>query len=204
MILKCFCLQIPFDARYTTEVPFYIERRRNTPVSMMTQRGTYPYADLESIKAEALMVKFKDHFKMLVILPWRKVALDTVYKKIIFESGLRNVTDSLEKKTIDFSFLRARLEIEFVLNELMWNPDLVSSNADSTKPTNATEPYIKHKSVVSFTENAGSANAAPSTEPAERDFMVDRPFMFFILDDRSANGEIVFFGQVHDPAIKFE
>lgn len=163
---------------------------------MMHQNGTFLQANFNNFKFEALMVAFKDHYKMLILMPHNGTKLLQVWN-VVDKFGLKSIIGRMQKRTLALSMplieLISRTSVAPVLNEF----DLLVDKYSAEPSNDAVKPNVLLMSRVNLAETdyidaENEAPAAPDT--VEGSFIVNRPFMFLILDDNT--NDVVFAGQI--------
>lgn len=195
-----FLVQMPFDARHTTTELFHTGAGRTLNVSMMHQRHTFPYADLDEIQSEVLMVKFEDHYRMLIFLPRRNTDMKEALTNIR-QFGTRIILKKLEERLMDFKLIKFKFETQIGLNSILALDSLFGEDSElnmAPDRRNST-PYVVQKAIVSFVDSRidSESLSAPMFDHAEGAFITNRPFLFIILD--VFTDDVVFLGHFDDP-----
>lgn len=197
-----------FDKSDTSQEDF------NTPsnkvkVSMMTQKEEFGFHKSKNYKVARLPYG-RNKVAMYVLLPDRNKNLEQVMKNLTTEE-LETVFENTQsnKPELRVSIPKFKTEYSRKLNQDLKSLGMnraLSKKADFTGISDKGDLYIsrvRHKTFIEVDEKGTEAAAATSTAMGltsasipER-FVVDRPFLFFIRDDRSRTN--LFVGKIFNP-----
>ena len=195
-----------FSESSTREEEFTLENGGRKMVPMMHVKKQFRHARVDNLGFLRLPYG-REKLAMYILLPDEGEDLDAIVARLDIDSW-NKLRSELEEK--DVALTMPRYRIEYGVKDLKdvfirmgmgiafepqadfsgINPELFISR-------------ILHKAVVEVTEQGSEAAAATAVEmtkgiPSEPvEFVVDRPFLFTISDDRT--GSILFMGKVVDP-----
>ncbi len=198
-----------FKKERTAEDTFTKIDGSTVAVQMMKQDGEFDYFENEEFQAINLPYSDGD-FSMTLILPMQEINLDDVLNQIN-ESNWQGWQNSFIPENGTIELPKFSLELKFSLNEILktMGMDIAFDplNADFSKINSDKDLFISdvlHKTFVEVNEEGTEAAAATSvtigvTSIGIGDFMmrIDRPFLFFIHENRSQT--ILFMGKVLNP-----
>jgi serpin B len=133
--------------------------------------------DLDAAKVAALFRDLKDHKKLKLALPRFKTSFETELKDVFKQAGMIRAFD---QNLADFSAMFARSDIRPAIGAVVHRA-VIDVNEEGTEAAAAT--------LVAMRTSANWAQPEP--------FVVDRPFLFYIVDE--ASGAILFQGRISDP-----
>jgi serpin B len=202
-----------FDSDLTRDEAFNLTPAQQVPVPMMRQLETFDCVTRASYRAIRLPYEV-DALGMIIVLP------DAI------DAGVRLDADELPKlfaalrspgasKLVDLALPRFKATFKAELANLFRQAGMVRAFDDveadfggmtgrppSEAPLAISE--ILHRAVIDVTEEGTEAAAATAItvraagiRPRPEVFRVDRPFLFYIVDD--ATGAILFQGRIVDP-----
>jgi serpin B len=177
-------------------------------VPMMTQSGNFAYLQGDGFQAVSLPYK-GNKLSMLILLP-DQGSFDQI-KNELNADQFSSILNNLQNAEVDLSMPKYKIESSFGLKDALsemgmpdaFEPGLADlSGMDGTKDLYISA--IEHKAYIDVDENGTEAAAATAivvgltSMPVEvNKLKIDRPFMYFILDNES--GSILFMGHVLDP-----
>ncbi|XP_074649303.1 leukocyte elastase inhibitor-like isoform X2 [Tubulanus polymorphus] len=199
-----------FEVRATRKGEFKVNETEWKVVDMMHQQDRFPFGFDRESGCEILALPYvKEELSMFIVLPTRKGGLAEVERRLSVEFldrltksvGVRktNVMVSLPK----FKFEKT-VELNDVLEAMGIRKLFTEGVADLSGMDGTRELYVSrgiHKAFIEVNEEGTEAAAATGimvdsySMPPE--FRADRPFMFFIRDNRTM--AFLFLGQVTDP-----
>ena len=200
----------PFERRDTSPGPFFKGKTRTT-VQFMHQIERLPYGSGRGYRAVALPYR-SSTLSLLVVLPVRQ-RLGSLQHRL-GARGLARIVRSLSPRTVDLSLPRFHLNTQVDLVGTLARlgmPTAFSDAADFSRITAAAPlkiDFVKH--AADFTvDEAGTVAAAatvvggvafsgPGLPPKAITFKANRPFLFFLRDDRT--GATLFSGRLVDAA----
>jgi serpin B len=197
----------PFDEKKTSEQPFFVSDDKSVPVDMMHQENTFRYAFSNGVSVVELPYKGTT-CTAIGILP-QEETLEELEARL--DAGLfATLREHLRKvPNLPVSIPRVTLESTFTLRDVLRTMGIEAAfeigSADfsgvSSEPLYISQ--VRHAAVFDLDESGVTAAAATVAEgeaaAAERmpEFIANRPFLFFIVDD--ATGAIVFVARIVDP-----
>lgn len=178
-------------------------------VSMMTQKEEFGFHKSENYKVARLPYG-RDKVAMYVLLPDRNKNLEQVMKNLTTEE-LETVFEKTQSKNPELRVKLPKFKTEYSrkLNQDLKSLGMnraFSGKADFTGVSDKGNLYIsrvRHKTFIEVDEKGTEAAAATSTgimgasATTPTQFIADRPFLFFIRDDRS--GTNLFVGKIVNP-----
>jgi serpin B len=206
----------PFNKDQTEDNTFNLSADRQIKVPMMQRTG--PYAVVAGDGFNAIRLPYADKsLGMIIAVPTAIDGLKSASERLDAASVTKLATvlakDAGRQITLSLPRFKATYEADLIQAfkqmgmSLPFDP-LKSDFAGITGQQNSegvlTISQIKHKAVVEVTEEGTEAAAATSVEILARsararpeEFAVDRPFLFFIVDD--STGTVLFEGRIVDP-----
>ena len=207
-----------FSKNATKDDPFNLTPAQTVPVPMMRQVGTFNSVARTGYRAVRLPYEVRA-LGMVIVLPDAVDGIDDVGRRMGPEE-LSQMFAALRSsdagKRVDLAMPRFKTSFKAELVKLFqqagmqraFNPKEADFSGMTGRPP-AEAPFaigqIVHRSVIDVMEDGTEAAAAtavvmvatsaPSSQPEV--FRVDRPFLFYIVDD--ATGAILFQGRVVDP-----
>jgi serine protease inhibitor len=203
-----------FDAALTQQADFTTADGSVVKVDIMSREGGYSYYGDEAVQVIRLPYG-RDKIAMYVFLPAEGSSLES------FVSGLTR--DSLETylgrlTNVEIELQLPKLKLEYgktdlkdALTALGMGIAFDSGSADfgriaDVRPEHLYLAFVDHKAMIEVNEEGTEAAAATNVGisltslPVMAAFIVNRPYMFIIRDDRS--GTILFSGLITDPTVK--
>jgi len=189
-----------FNANRTSPQDFTAIDGTVSQVPMMSQKAKFKTADHNEIGARSLSMDYKDsNFSMMIVLPNEDKSLLEVERSMVtMKTSLASLLDKAYKSEIRVMFPKFKMEYEIDLKgtlEDMGVKDLVTmGKADLSgmagNPGDLSVSNILHKAVIEVNEEGAEAAAATAVVAMTRSgvrtyqkpFIVDRPFLFYIVD----------------------
>jgi serine protease inhibitor len=201
----------PFPERATADAPFYPDGRDRPALTVPMMQGTASRGYLRGDGYQAVLLPYRDiNLAMAVLLPDGPLA---ALRPKIAAAGLGGLLAGVARHRVTLSLPRFRLEAAFDLIPALRRLGVVAAfggDADFGEITEAAPLRIgavAHKAYVDVDEQGTEAAAATAVviraaaamrPPPAVTMVVDRPFLFAIVD--SATGLPLFLGQVSHPA----
>jgi len=204
-----------FDPSLTHPTDFTTANGSTVSVDMMSRDGSYSYYGDDQVQIARLPYG-RDKIAMYVFLPAEGNSLES------FTSGLTgdelnayfgNLTDTelvvgLPKLKLEYGKVDLKDALTSLGMGVAFNKNLadLSRIANVSPGNNLYIAFVDHKAVVEVNEQGTEAAAATNVGisitamPVRTTFVVNRPYMFVIRDDRS--GAILFSGLIMDPTIQ--
>lgn len=195
-----------FNASFTQEERFYVNRYHVVQVPMMFHSGKHLLAYDSSLRLGLLKLPMVGGAAMLVMLPDENVSVTSVEEELTaqrFQGWLRQ----LKKTKLEVQIPRFLLERSCSLREVLtqmdvkdvFQEDIADLSVMSTEPgLQLTEVY--HKAAVTVDETGptgGSSGMDFFGSPPPR-LTINRPFLFIIYHQKT--GSILHMGRVVDPS----
>ncbi|HEX5294405.1 MAG TPA: serpin family protein [Streptosporangiaceae bacterium] len=201
----------PFPERATADAPFYPDGRDQAALTVPMMHGTASRAYLRGDGYQAVLLPYRDiNLAMAVLLPDGPLA---ALRPKLTAAGLGGLLAGAARHQVTLSLPRFRLEAAFNLIPALRRLGVAAAfgdNADFGEITEA-EPLrigaVAHKAYVDVDEHGTEAAAATAVviraaaamrPPPAVTMVVDRPFLFAIVD--GTTGLPLFLGQVSHPA----
>jgi serpin B len=200
----------PFEFEDTRDMPFNVSSSEVIEVPTMNQ--TDDFSLVERGKYRAISLPYKGgKVSMAVVLPNEGVGMDDVVKDLSsvgFQSFWKDLS-TVYPQEVRVSFPKFKIKGDYDLVpsfKSLGLKDAFGANADFSKISiqQLVIDQIKHKAIVEVDETGTVAAAvtaigmAASLAPQKPlPFKVDRPFLFFLVDNET--GTILFMGRVSDP-----
>ena len=200
----------PFPERATADAPFYPDGRDQAALTVPMMHGTASRAYLRGDGYQAVLLPYRDiNLAMAVVLPDGPLA---ALRPKLAAAGLGGLLAGAARHRITLSLPRFRLEAAFDLIPALRRLGVAAAfgdNADFGEITEAAPLRIgavAHKAYVDVDEHGTEAAAATAMviraaaamrPPQAVTMVVDRPFLFAIVD--STTGLPLFLGQVSHP-----
>jgi serpin B len=200
----------PFPERATADAPFYPDGRDQPALTVPMMHGTASRAYLRGDGYQAVLLPYRDiNLAMAVLLPDGPLA---PLRPKLAAAGLGGLLAGAARHQVTLSLPRFRLEAAFDLIPALRRLGVAAAfddNADFGEITEAAPLRIgavAHKAYVDVDEHGTEAAAATAMvirtaaamrPPPAVTMVVDRPFLFAILD--STTGLPLFLGQVSHP-----
>jgi serpin B len=200
----------PFPERATAEAPFYPDGRDQPALTVPMMHGTASRAYLRGDGYQAVLLPYRDiNLAMAVLLPDGPLA---ALRPKLAAAGLGGLLAGAARHQVTLSLPRFRLEAAFNLIPALRRLGVAAAfgdNADFGEISEAAPLRIgavAHKAYVDVDEHGTEAAAATAVviraaaamrPPPAVTMVVDRPFLFAIVD--STTGLPLFLGQVSHP-----
>ena len=200
----------PFPERATADAPFYPDGRDQAALTVPMMHGTASRAYLRGDGYQAVLLPYRDiNLAMAVVLPDGPLA---ALRPKLAAAGLGGLLAGAARHRVTLSLPRFRLEAAFNLIPALRRLGVVAAfggDADFGEITEAAPLRIgavAHKAYVDVDEHGTEAAAATAMviraaaamrPPQAVTMVVDRPFLFAIVD--STTGLPLFLGQVSHP-----
>ncbi|HEY0998575.1 MAG TPA: serpin family protein [Streptosporangiaceae bacterium] len=200
----------PFPERATADAPFYPDGRDQPALTVPMMHGTASRAYLRGDGYQAVLLPYRDiNLAMAVLLPDGPLA---ALRPKLAAAGLGGLLAGAARHQVTLSLPRFRLEAAFNLIPALRRLGVAAAfgdNADFGEITEAAPLRIgavAHKAYVDVDEHGTEAAAATAVviraaaamrPPPAVTMVVDRPFLFAIVD--STTGLPLFLGQVSHP-----
>ena len=201
----------PFPERATAGAPFYPDGRDQPALTVPMMHGTASRAYLRGDGYQAVLLPYRDiNLAMAVLLPDGPLA---ALRPKVAAAGLGGLLAGAARHRVTLSLPRFRLEAAFDLIPALRRLGVVAAfgaDADFGEITEAAPLRIgavAHKAYVDVDEQGTEAAAATAVviraaaamrPPPAVTMVVDRPFLFAIVDGTA--GLPLFLGQVSHPA----
>ncbi|MBA2727119.1 MAG: serpin family protein [Parachlamydiaceae bacterium] len=204
----------PFNEDFTRQTPFYPHESKSMTVPMMTVTGTFSYLKGSDFSIVELPYDSRNSegldVSMYVILPKDIFGL-SMFEKKINEQNLQSWISKMAPTQLIISMPKFKIVSAFSFDGILAKMGMVapfSDNADFSKINGLQDLKISkivQKSYIMVNEKGTEAAAAAGIIAVSKSavigsseiFLVDHPFMFFILDKTS--GGILFMGKVTQP-----
>ena len=195
-----------FDANKTRDWSFTLSDGSTKSCRMMYMSDAkFTYFATESFSAADLKYGSGD-YSMTILLPNSGANLDSLVEQITDENW-RDWLTKLQPAKFDLGLPKFELEYDLLANDVLKALGMgiaFSDFADFTginRQGNLLISEVKHKTYVKVNEEGTEAAAVTSVEirptSMPSSFVVDRPFLFVIHENRS--GTILFIGKIVDP-----
>jgi serpin B len=212
-----------FDEKSTRYAAFNRPPLQQVLVQTMHRTGDYALVARDGYRA--LRLPYKDPtVGMVVVLPHKIDGLQEVMGRIDTDEllALFSAFHTEPKKYVALSLPRFKAEFKADLAPAFrlagmknaFDPDNADFSGMTGRPASEARldiGQIVHRAVIQVAEESGEAAAATAVElavatarynpqaPNSEPFRVDRPFLFYVVDD--ATGAILFQGRVTDPSV---
>ena len=200
----------PFPERATADAPFYPDGRDQPALTVPMMHGTASRAYLRGDGYQAVLLPYRDiSLAMAVLLPDGPL---TALRPKLAAAGLGGLLAGAARHQVTLSLPRFRLEAAFNLIPALRRLGVAAAFGDSADFGEITEAAplrigaVAHKAYVDVDEHGTEAAAATAVviraaaamrPPPAVTMVVDRPFLFAIVD--STTGLPLFLGQVSHP-----
>jgi serpin B len=200
----------PFPERATADAPFYPDSRDQPALTVPMMHGTASRAYLRGDGYQAVLLPYRDiNLAMAVLLPDGPLA---ALRPKLAAAGLGGLLAGAARHQVTLSLPRFRLEAAFNLIPALRRLGVAAAFGDNADFGDITEAAplrigaVAHKAYVDVDEHGTEAAAATAVviraaaamrPPPAVTMVVDRPFLFAIVD--STTGLPLFLGQVSHP-----
>jgi serpin B len=206
--------QSAFRKNETRESDFHLSPSTTVRVPTMHQSGSF--AILRRPEYRAIRLPYRvEALSMVVLLPDEIGGVDKIARDLDAPTLAALFRGFRERKAVSLALPRFRTSFGARLGELFQNAGMrrafdldradfsgVTNRPPSEAPLAISD--VIHRAFIEVTEEGTEAAAATVTKvkiasapPAPEPFVVDRPFLFYIVDD--ATGAILFEGRISDP-----
>lgn len=201
----------PFLPQSTKPGLFFTSHFEYLLVDMMITRDSFPFTTSDELQCTAIELPYVGRsLTMVVMLPKNKAHGVQILISSLTLSRLNNLTEDMFPREIVLALPKFQLEDSLQLSSTLQkmglrdigtgHMNLTGFNKDQMLEFNG----VYHKARVSVDEQGTEATAATASAFARRsrptrtlDFIVDRPFVFFIRENYSQT--ILFIGVVRNP-----
>ncbi|XP_068082596.1 uncharacterized protein [Anabrus simplex] len=204
--------KVPFDPDVTSIKNFYPQEGVCHKAFYMEILGTFPYAYIQELDAQALELPYEGNkFSMLLLMPKETKGINQLTRDLPY-SPLQNIISKLVQTEVLVSVPRFKMEYYTDLVSSLSNldiKDIFGPNANLSAMLMTEEPsYITnvfHKAKIEVNEEGSIAGAGtgaiavPLMGKSFPKFHPNRPFLFFIRDTET--GSILFEGRVAIPEL---
>ncbi|XP_015930910.2 leukocyte elastase inhibitor-like isoform X1 [Parasteatoda tepidariorum] len=201
----------PFLPQSTQRGPFFTTNLDYKFVDMMVTRDTFLYADSEELQCSAIEMPYAGRsLTMVLMLPKNKAHGVQILSSSLTMSRLGNLTEDMFPREMVVVVPKFQFEDSFQLSSTLIKMGLRSLSSGALELSGFSKDRvlrvnsIYHKAKVSVDEQGTEAAAATATAFARSsrptriiEFIVDRPFVFYIRENHS--GSILFVGIVRNP-----
>jgi serpin B len=200
--------QDKFDPANTRPGPFTTAAGSQVSVPMMSQQMVYSYGAGTGYRAIKVPFEALSSLSMVFVVPDDMAS----FQSQLTASKFASILGSLKRYDVSFWLpkysVQSRVDLATVL-EAMGMPDLFSAQkADLSGITTDEQLFIDrviHQANMDVDEEGVTAAAVTislglggaAEPPPHVDFKVDKPFLYFIRDEKS--GAILFMGRIDDP-----
>lgn len=200
----------PFDKEATKPGTFHRADGTQAEVAMMHRFKGAMHVATDELEAVAIGYD-RVPLSMLVVLP-KAGEIDT-FEQALDAAKLDSIVKSMDWRDVELTVPKFRFEfgaaLRPVLEKLGMSVAFDLAKADFTGINSNDRPYIQdviHKAFIGIDEAGTEAAAATAVtlgasgsgvEPEKVTMTVDRPFLFFVIDEPT--GTILFSGRVNDP-----
>jgi len=200
-----------FDSTLTQSASFTTTDGTSVQVDMMSRGGSYAYYGDDNVQVARLPYG-RDKIAMYVFLPAEGSSLKSFTAGLTgdsldaYFSKLSNTELALQLPKLKLDY--GKVDLKDALTNLGMGVAFDSNSADfnriaDVRPEHLYIAFVDHKAVIEVNEQGTVAAAATNvgisvtSMPIRTSFIVNRPYMFVIRDDRS--GTILFSGLISDP-----
>ena len=203
-----------FDAALTQQADFTATDGSTVKVDMMRRDGYYSYFGDDEVQVARLPYG-RDKIAMYVFLPAKIGSLES-FTAALTGNDLEAYFGKLSNTELKLQLPKLKLEygkvdLKNALTTLGMGVAFDRESADfgkiaDVRPQHLCIAFVDHKAVIEVNEKGTEAAAATNvgisltSVPVSTPFIVNRPYMFVIRDDRS--GTILFAGLITDPTIQ--
>jgi len=193
-----------FSESATQDGEFILETGSKKMVPMMHLEENFRHAQAENLGILRLPYG-REKLAMYILLPDEGEDLDEITSQLN-EVSWNRLRRDLEDKEVTLTMPKYRIEYGVkILNDVLTKMGMGAAFAGGFSGINPKLfiSRVMHKAVIDVNEKGSEAAAATVVDMAESippepvEFIVDRPFLFAISDDRT--GSILFLGKVAEP-----
>ncbi|GFY52625.1 leukocyte elastase inhibitor [Trichonephila inaurata madagascariensis] len=203
----------PFLPQSTRPGLFFTSHFEYLLVDMMVSHDTFPYAVSDELQCTAIEMPYAGKsLTMVVMLPKNKAHGVQILISSLTLTRLNNMMEDMFPREIVLALPKFQMEDSFQLSPTLLKlglRDLVTGAVNLTgftKDKMLEISAVYHKARITVDEQGTEASAATATAYPRRshatkilDFIVDRPFVFFIRENHSHS--ILFIGVVRHPRV---
>jgi serine protease inhibitor len=203
-----------FDPTFTYQANFTTANELTVQLDMMRRDGSYSYFGDDEVQVARLPYG-RDKIAMYIFLPAESSSLKSFVASLTgnslddYFSKLSNTELELHMPKLELEY--GKIDLKDALTNLGMGIAFNRNSADFSRIADIGAEhlyiaFVDHKAVVEVNEEGTEAAAATNVGisltsiPTRTPFIVDRPYMFVIRDDRS--GTILFSGLITDPTIQ--
>ncbi len=207
---------VPYNKQATTEAAFNLSRARQVQVPTMRQRGRHALVTRDGYRAIRLPYGVRS-LGMIVVLPNELEGLADASRRLDEQelaamlTALRTAPNEMVALALPRFKTAFKVDLKGAFQQQGMALAFSREQADFSGMTGQPVPkqrlaigQIAHAAVIDVQEEGTEAAAATSIgmsftsmPPRAVEFLVDRPFLFYIVDD--ASGAILFQGRIIDP-----
>ncbi|KAL2082029.1 hypothetical protein ACEWY4_021847 [Coilia grayii] len=197
---------LPFNASFTQEERFYIDKYHIAQVQMMFRSDKYYLAYDPALKVGILKLPSSGGTAMLVIFPDEDVDITSIDDEI-FANTYMEWVKKLKKTRLEVQIPRFSLQQSYSLKNTlasMGMPDAFQGNADLStlsKSAGLKLDEVLHKTAIEVDESGSLADSAPPADPFSGSLpprlTINRPFIFLVYHEATKN--LLLIGRVIDP-----
>ncbi|CAG0916411.1 unnamed protein product [Notodromas monacha] len=200
-----------FDPASTRNQPFFQTKEKTIDVPMMSRKGHYRLIDIDALNARILELPYKgESMSMFLLVPREVDGLEALESALTHEMLEKVISTKGARRELTVVLPKFKLESSFTLSKTLSKLGMPSAfNADEAdfsgitgdKSLFVSEGY--HKAFLEVNEEGSEAAAATAAVmmlrmmPINITVKADRPFCFFIMDNR--NNVPLFLGHVIRP-----
>ena len=206
--------QSPFMARATSDADFHLTASATVKVPTMHLQGSYQLATRPGFRAIRLPYSV-EALSMVVVLPDEVGGADRLARDLDAAALTALFAELTEWKTVSLALPRFKTSFKAELGAFFKQAgmrrafdanlaDFSGMTARAAAEARLSIGEVVHRAVIEVTEEGTEAAAASavamvtaSAAPLGEPFVVDRPFLFYVVD--SATGAILFQGRISDP-----
>ena len=204
----------PFDPKITRVAMFQVSRNKEVPVKMMIQTARFRYSLNRRLGCQILELPYKgDRLAMYILLPTRTDGLESLEKKLIFNS-VNSALTKLRRRRLSVAVPVFEMTVDFnkKLPEMLKEMGMklaFSLSADFTGISSGLFiTQVIHKAFIGVDEKGTEAAAVTvvlmgrggGPPPLVEVFAADHPFVFLIRDNKT--GSFLFLGRFVKPLVK--
>ncbi|XP_075226313.1 uncharacterized protein LOC142327294 [Lycorma delicatula] len=207
---------LPFNTNETRSEPFFVNANQNINVKMMKSQQVLEYTETSDYDLQMVRLPYMGgKFAMYFLLPFNKNGLDELMNTIT-PGRVHSLMQTMRPTTVNLSIPRFEFLYSVGLKTVLENlgvRTMFTTNADFSNMENGTHNLfvsnILQKAGIEVNEKGSIAYAATEVNIQNKfgdeqaiDFTANRPFLFFIEEDKSRT--VVFVGKVTNPTADLE